>query len=191
MRAVVLDGSEKGDAVMARLRDCVLAELDQAGWQAQPFDLCDLDIGYCLGDFGCWIKTPGECFQRDAGGEVAKALVQSDLAVYLSRVTFGGYSSQLKKAVDRILCLGSPFFTKVKGEVHHRKRYERYPNLAGIGLMEAPDEEAETLFTTLVRRNAINLHSASCGAGVVTSGMESETMGATVRTILAEGGVMP
>lgn len=47
---------------------------------------------------------------------------------------------------------------KIEGEVHHKPRYERYPRLMGVGVLPQPDEESERIFTTLVSRNAINLH---------------------------------
>jgi hypothetical protein len=116
-------------------------------------------------------------------------MVQSDLTIYLTAVTFGGYSSELKKAVDRIICLLSPFFMRINGEVHHRPRYERYPRLVGVGVLSCPDEESERLFTTLVERNAINLHSPAHGAGVVLTDQGAEQMRERVRTILSKAGV--
>lgn len=58
-----------------------------------------------------------------------------------------------------MICLISPFFTKIHGETHHRVRYSKYPKMAVIGFIDTPDDEGEILFKMLVKRNAINFHS--------------------------------
>jgi hypothetical protein len=89
---------------------------------------------------------------------VATSLIRNDLAVCLTPVTFGGYSSDLKKAVDRTICLISPFFTVIGGEVHHHRRYRRYPALLGIGVLPGPHASQERIFGELIERHAINMH---------------------------------
>ena len=69
---------------------------------------------------------------------IAAAVVTSDLMVYLTPVTFGGYSSMLKGMVDHLIQNVSPFFARLDGETHHRKRYKNNPDLLAVGWMEAP-----------------------------------------------------
>ncbi|MHA2001037.1 MAG: hypothetical protein ACTSVU_02975 [Promethearchaeota archaeon] len=57
--------------------------------------------------------------------------------IYFTPITFGGYSSTLKKALDRQICILSPYFRKVNGEIHHKKRYNKYPSLIGIGYQKS------------------------------------------------------
>jgi len=121
------------------------------------------------------VQTPGVCVINDAGRDVAKAVIQSDLVVWLTPVTFGGYSSQLKKAVDKLICNISPFFVKIDGEIHHQPRYERYPRLMGVGVLPQADEESgrtkdvRRIFTALVDRNAINMYAPAHVGGVILS----------------------
>ena len=190
-KLTVLDGSEQGDTELARVRDCLLGELVSAGGEVRVLDLREMDLAYCCGCFGCWVKTPGACVVRDSGAEVAKAIIESEATLYITRVTFGGYSSRLKRAVDRIICLGSPFFRKVDGEVHHEKRYEKYPDLIGVGLLPEPDTEAEVIFAALVGRNAINIGSARHAAAVLSARMSAEEMRGSLRGALARAGVAP
>ncbi len=158
MKAVILNGALSGDQSLDRVQEVLMAELKTRCWEVEPFLLNSLDIKYCTGCFGCWMQTPGVCIIPDAGQEIAKAFIQSDLVIFLTPVTFGGYSSELKKALDRIICILSPFFMKVGGEIHHRPRYERYPRLMGVGLLPREDVESGRVFNTLVERNAINWH---------------------------------
>jgi hypothetical protein len=171
MRAAVLDGGTAGDRRLDGLREALGGVLAAAGWTAKVLALERLEVGRCSGCFGCWVRTPGECVVQDDAGRVTEAIVDSDLTVLLTPVTFGGYSSLLKRVLDRQLCLVSPFYVCVGGETHHARRYERYPALAGLGAMVAPDPEAESIFKALVGRNALNLH-APCHAAAVFAAAE-------------------
>lgn len=164
MRALVLNGLAKGED---RFFEILTGELNHLGYEVTGLILRDKEIAPCLGCFGCWVKIPGICVVDDDGREVVRMAVQSDLMVFLTPVTFGGYSSILKKALDRIIPIVSPFFVTVGGEIHHRPRYTRYPSIIGVGILPQPDEESERIFKTLVSRNAINAHSPSHTAGVV------------------------
>jgi len=165
MNAVVLDGfrGSEGQGILAVLADA----LAQAGYATEVIALREKTIAPCLGCFGCWIKTPGECVIDDDGRAVARAAVRSDLLVYVTPVTFGGFSSELKKAVDRFIPNISPFFARVQGETHHQRRYRRCPSLIGLGVLPQPNREAEAIFKTLVEHNALNWRSPRTAAAVV------------------------
>jgi multimeric flavodoxin WrbA len=165
MNAVVLDGSrnEQGQGIVAVLTGA----LAQAGYATEVIALREKTIAPCKGCFGCWVKTPGECVIDDDGRAVARAAVRSDILVYVTPVTFGGFSSELKKAVDRLIPNISPFFARVRGETHHQRRYARSPSLIGLGVFPQPDREAEAVFKTLVEHNALNWRSPRTAAAVV------------------------
>jgi hypothetical protein len=110
--------------------------------------------------------------------------VRCDLTVYLTPVTFGGYSSVLKTMVDRLIPNVLPFFKKIDGEIHHTPRYERYPALVAIGVQSEADAEAERIFKTLVSRNAINYHAPAQAAIVLTRDQASEKVRADVAAVL-------
>jgi multimeric flavodoxin WrbA len=158
VRALILNGAPADDDVSAAVERALDSALAGRGWDVQRVHLRDLTIAYCQGCFDCWVKTPGVCQTRDAARDVTRALARSDLLVLLSPVTFGGYSSELKKALDRSIGIVLPFFTRIRGEVHHRARYGRYPALLGVGVLNRASKEDERTFATLVSRNAINFH---------------------------------
>jgi multimeric flavodoxin WrbA len=181
MRVTVLDGTRDGREEEALARRAVATALDDRASAITTFPLRELKIHHCLGCFGCWIKTPGVCVIDDTAREVAAAVVQSDLVIYLTPITFGGYSSELKKALDRNICLISPDFTTVQGETHHKKRYDRYPSILAVGLLDRSDAESEHLFATLVERNAINMHSPAQASTVVYSDAGLATIADQIR----------
>jgi multimeric flavodoxin WrbA len=169
MNATILDGTGGDSPSVAALAQSRHA-LASRGYEVEVLALRGMKLGYCLGCFECWTKTPGICRIEDDGRFVARAIIGSDLVLYLTPVTFGGYSSTLKMAVDRSICLISPFFTHIDGEVHHRARYSRYPSLAALGLMREPDPEQEALFEQILARNAVNMHAPGHAAAVAFPG---------------------
>jgi len=158
--------------------------LDFQDWNTTTLPLRELDIAPCLGCFGCWIKTPGECVIDDAGRDVARSIVGSDLVVYLTPILFGSYSHELKKALDRSISIISPFFRKVRGEVHHKKRYARYPDLAAFGWSERLADA--DIFETLVQRNAINMHTRKAVTEVFAIGQGADAMEKRIQRALGE-----
>jgi multimeric flavodoxin WrbA len=157
MKALILNGSLMDDSIINDMHEIVINELKKCGYDVDSLILRDITIAPCLGCFNCWVKTPGECITADFGRDIARKMVQNDLLIYFTPITFGGYSSVLKKALDRSIPIILPFFTKVNGEIHHVKRYDRYPSLIGVGILDAPNEEKENIFKILIYRNSINM----------------------------------
>ena len=117
---------------------------------------------------------------------MAKAIVRSDLVVYLTPVLFGGYSHELKKALDRSIPIISPMFRRVHGEVHHKKRYTRYPRVLALGWVEKLTIDEEALFQSVVQRNAINMHAPKALAEVFEISESPETMKRRVEWALSK-----
>ncbi|HEY6097501.1 MAG TPA: flavodoxin family protein [Candidatus Deferrimicrobium sp.] len=159
MKALVLDGGHEGDSLTSVAVLGMTSALAGRGISVELVKPRELAIAPCEGCFGCWNRTPGECVIKDDAHDVVGSYVGSDLVAYVTPVTFGGYSSQLKKLLDRILLsVLDPRFTVVGGEVHHLLRYRRHPKTVGFGTLPSPDPEAERLFARLVARNGLNVH---------------------------------
>lgn len=188
-RAVILNGSNEIGSVLDMTYEIVINELEGSGWTVNPVVLRDTVIAGCRGCFRCWVKTPGVCVLDDSGRDVARMVISSDLTVFLTPVTFGGYSSELKKAVDRLIPLISPYFMKIDGEVHHRPRYRRYPRIIAFGGLPHQDSEVQRLFETVVRRNAINMHCPAHNVGFVYDGQGSREIRDQFKEVLAKVGV--
>ncbi len=117
-----------------------------------------MDIRYCIGCWGCWIKTPGECSNAvDDSRTVCREYINSDLAVFASPVVMGFTSAVLKRAHDRLIPLLQPYMEAYHGEAHHVSRYASYPDV-GLLLAAGPDTDAEDIriITEIYRRDAIN-----------------------------------
>lgn len=159
MRALILNGEKVDGFALNNISESIIEELKANGFEVKEILLKEKEIADCLGCFKCWVKTPGICIIDDYGREAAAELINSDLIVFLTPIIFGSYSYQLKKALDRMIPLISPYFIKVKGEIHHRKRYSKYPSILAVGITDARIESQSLIFKELVERNSINFHS--------------------------------
>lgn len=190
MKAVIFDGSKNNDSTIDTILQAFVEQLSWSGWDVEVIGLRNKRVAGCMGCFGCWLLTPGICVIDDDGREIAKQSAQADLLVYLTPVTFGGYSSELKKALDRTIPVLLPYFTLINGEVHHRMRYKRRQRLAVIGVQASPDRESAQIFETLVDRNALNFHSPAHGSSIITQGSGSREIGERTSSLLKSIGVM-
>lgn len=184
MKAFLLNGTPRPEPTAELARDLLGRELRERGWELDELVLRDEKIAYCVGCLGCWLKTPGQCVVPDAGRKVPEGFITSDLVIYLTPVVFGGYSSELKKALDRMIPIIMPFFTRVRGEVHHSKRYATYPSMVALGVLAEPDEEAAGIFRTLHARNAINAHAPRSSAAAVSAGQGEADLRTAVKSLL-------
>ena len=180
MKALILDGSHPNDSQAEKITNALRKHIPDT----ETIILREQKIGNCAGDFFCWVRSPGMCNIDDDNRIIASKIVQSDLVIYLTPVTFGGYSSELKRMVDHQIQNISPFFTTVDGEIHHQKRYSQYPNMLTIGWMEESNEPAEAIFRHLVRRNAINMYAKTSVCGLVIGEQPEADLDSQVNTWL-------
>jgi multimeric flavodoxin WrbA len=189
MKALVLNSSEDERSTVNTVSDYLVDFLRIKGHEVDVIILRKENIAGCLGCFGCWLKTPGECIIKDAGHDLPKKVIQSDMVFLLTPVTFGMYSSILKRALDRFPCpILLPFFKNINGEIHHAKRYNKYPALIAVGILPNPEKESENTFKTLVARNGINLHTIAT-SNIVYSTDKPHTIKEKVMTTLSKAGV--
>ncbi len=191
MNAIILNGGpENGRGTASRkIRDAARREFQSLGWTVKVFDLDGLTIKPCRGCFACWLKHPGTCAIQDDAEEYLRTFIASDAAVWITPVTFGGYSSALKKALDRTIPTILPFFIKTHGEIHHPQRYEKRRKLLALGTLPAADAEAERTFSDLVYRNAINMTPLKTDVCVIPESASDTEMTARVKDVIRTAGI--
>ena len=186
MKALILDGSYGNDPTGERVLSYQKNEMHLRGWEVEHVLLCERKIGNCAGDFFCWIRNPGQCNIDDDNRRIALSVIACDLLIFLTPVSFGGYSSRLKSMVDHLTQNNLPFFTLVDGEIRHPPRYSYNPKLLVIGWMDTPEPVEETIFHHLVRRNAINMHFPTSVSRVVYADQREEDLVTAVSSALEE-----
>ncbi len=159
MRISILNGNPNAedsgfDDYLTKLKTV----LESRDHKVMTLRLRDMDIRYCIGCFGCWVKTPGECSNAaDDTRVVRREYINSSLAIIASPVIMGFTSALLKRAHDRLLPLLLPYIRLYEGESHHVPRYDKYPL---ISLLVQPDGKTDTedieIISEIYRRDAIN-----------------------------------
>ncbi len=156
MKVTLLNGNpapSKFDAYLAELKFILESEKHSV----TLIDLRDEPLRYCIGCWGCWVKTPGQCISRDASLEMDRVIINSDFVLWASPLKMGFPTELLKRACDKHLPLIHPYMVVSHGEGHHRKRYSRYPRVGLlVGKEKWTDGHDLQIVTDIHARTALN-----------------------------------
>ena len=158
MKITILNGNSQPavfDTYLAQLK----STLEAGGHVVTQIDLRDIPLRYCIGCWGCWVRTPGQCSNGDvASHEMDRAVINADCGLWAAPLKMGFPTALLKMANDKHLPLIHPYMVVDHGEAHHLKRYARYPRLGLLVEKEAfTDERDLQIVTDIYTRTAINL----------------------------------
>lgn len=118
----------------------------------------DSMIKHCIGCFGCWIKTPGECVIKDGYNCTGWDMSKCDELIMVSECLYGGFSAFVKKVQDRCISYVRPDFAIVDNEMRHRQRYFNKIKLTAHFYGEDISEEEKCTAEKIVRANAKNFY---------------------------------
>lgn len=113
-------------------------------------------IRHCIGCFGCWIKTPGQCVWKDGYDNIGKILSKSEKVTIISRCFYGCYSPFVKNVLDRSIPWLLPFFVTKNNENHHKRRYQNNMQLSVHFYGENIAAEEQETAKKLVKANCTN-----------------------------------
>jgi multimeric flavodoxin WrbA len=148
MKIVIVNGEPDAASAFEQYVHGFGTRLVERGNEVRELTLRDMDLKGCTGCFGCWLRTPGRCVQHDAGEDLCRAVINCDLAVFAAPMLMGYPSALAKRSVERLIPLLHPYIEIEGGEMHHRKRYDRYP---GVGLLVATDDDTDAEDLALTR----------------------------------------
>lgn len=116
----------------------------------------DSPIHPCVGCFGCWIKTPGQCVIKDQYACTGELLSKCDEVIIISKCCYGGFSPFVKNVLDRAISYIHPYFVYRNGEMHHKHRYSNSFNLFACFYGEDITDSEKQTAKNLVQANSIN-----------------------------------
>ena len=99
-----------------------LEGMREAGARVELFYTRKLNIKPCTGEFDCWIKTPGECYQKDDMQMLLPKIREADIMVFATPVYMDGVTGPMKNLIDRTLPRVEPFFELRDGHCRHPLR---------------------------------------------------------------------
>lgn len=151
-KIVLVFDSEKG----RHIADTISTSAKNFGYDVITFNAQEQPLDPCTGCFNCWIKTPGVCCQKATNSvPFLQQIINAEYVIYITKITFGGYSSHIKAYLERTEPLSHPFFTKRHGEMHHVGRYNTKMQILAIGY-DGFSSEAESTFMEVIARNMVN-----------------------------------
>lgn len=154
--------------------------LSGGGHEVQEVALNREEIQPCLGCFGCWGKTPGSCvITSDEANSIARSEVNADAVILVSKITYGGFSADIKAFLDRSIQNILPFFETYHGEMHHEMRYDRFPIWIAVGYGDVTSEERH-VFVQLAERNALNMRPPKHLALTIKGDADAQTAGESI-----------
>lgn len=113
-------------------------------------------IKRCVGCFGCWVKTPGQCVIPDDYQKLGEWFGQADEMIVISHCSFGGYSSFVKNVMERSISYMLPYFEMRGGEMHHKARYENHIRMRVYFYGDDITESEKEVARKLVQANGVN-----------------------------------
>ncbi len=121
MKAVVINGSplgEKGNTAV--ILGPLVEGMKAAGAEVSVFLTSAMTVNPCRGEYNCWFRTPGQCFQQDDMQPLLAKLREADILVLATPLYVDGMTGALKMVMDRLIPLGDP-------KIEFREDHCRHP----------------------------------------------------------------
>ena len=155
------------DSGLDRYVKIIIRNLKRRNFYVSVKNVSKTDLKYCKGCFSCWYKTPGVCVIDERADRINEEIIGSDLLVFLSRISFGGYHSTMKKTFEHLLPIILPQVENGQYLTRHIKRYKKYPVFLGVGVMAGNNNTEARIFEALVKKNSYNINVDNSGAVVI------------------------
>lgn len=123
MKVVAFNCSPRmGEGNTALILNPFLEGMKEAGAEVELFYTRKLRINPCTGEFNCWFKHPGRCYQDDDMNMLLPKIKEADILVFATPVYFDGVSGMMKNLMDRLIPGAQPFIELRGGHCRHPLR---------------------------------------------------------------------
>ena len=113
-----------GNGATALILAPFLEGMEGAGAEVELIYVHKLNVNPCLGCFACWLKTPGQCVQKDDMETIYPKLAAADTLVLATPVYVDGMTGTMKTMIDRFIPLLHPFIEIRDDHCRHPGRYQ-------------------------------------------------------------------
>ena len=125
MKVLAINGSphgEKGNTAL--ILEPFLNGMKEAVAEVRLFCTKSMKINPCQGEYDCWLKTPGKCFQKDDMQKVLPELIEADILVFATPLYVDGMTGPMKNFLDRVIPIADPIIELRDGHCRHPARRE-------------------------------------------------------------------
>jgi len=106
----------------------------RAGASVETLYLRNYKIHHCLSCYGCWLKTPGRCVQKDDMSELLfDRYLAADLVVLASPIYHATMNARMKLFVERTLPMMDPLGEPPEGGGHPH-RFAKTPRVVTLSV---------------------------------------------------------
>ena len=161
MKITAFNGSPRGREGNTHIMvEAFLKGASASGAEVENILLSEKAINSCLGCFGCWLKTPGECVMDDDMDVLLDQLSDCDVVIFATPLYVDNVSGIMKNFMDRMLPLAQPHIEKdEKGESRHPERRGSSPKIIVMSNCGFPEQSQFQVLKLLFKRIARNCHS--------------------------------
>ncbi len=125
MKVLAINSSPRMDkGNTALILNPFLEGMKEGGAEVELFYTRKLNINPCTGEFNCWLKTPGKCYQNDDMNILYPKIAEADVMVFATPVYVDGVTGPMKNFIDRLLPRIHPFFELRDDHCRHPVRGE-------------------------------------------------------------------
>ncbi|MFW6264965.1 MAG: hypothetical protein ACOC3B_02550 [Bacillota bacterium] len=149
------------------IRQMLKKELEKQNYIVDWVDLASKEVLYCNGCNHCWSVKPGVCAKNDDMVDIFPKLANSELQIFITSISFGGFNSDLNKVLDRYVAMGVPTYRVYKGQLHHPVRYPNPELFMTIGILRNKNGRQEKTFELTSERMATCFYAKKAAAVVL------------------------
>ena len=159
MKITVFNGSAQAERGNTHIMvETFLQGAQKAGAEVENILLANQDIHPCKACKACWLKTPGQCFQRDDMDELLPKFTSSEIVGFATPVYVDNVTGIMKNFMDRLIPTGDPHWEKDEhGECRHVKRHKNPKSFIAIANCGFPEQSHFQVLHVLFRRMARNI----------------------------------
>jgi multimeric flavodoxin WrbA len=123
MKVIAINGSPHGNRGNTSLiLEPFLDGMRAAGAEVKVFETKSLTIRPCQGEYSCWFRTPGHCFQDDDMQTLLPELLTANVLILATPLYVDGMAGPLKMVVDRMIPMGEPKIVSRQDHCRHPGR---------------------------------------------------------------------
>ena len=153
MKTVVLNAFSLNEEIFLAIKEKTKWYFNKLNYKIDFVNLREKKIVYCTGCSYCTEKEAGICIRDDDMRKIYPKISSSEIHIYLTPISFGGFNSDLKKIIDRFSPLYLPTYSLKENELHHPSRYSSPQKILFIGVLNKDElQRQEETFRLVTRR---------------------------------------